>query len=1330
MFKKNNIFGKNSKSNRRGQIFIVSVIIAVTVSLMTSYILLTTLFKETNPDQYLGAYQSGIIDSMADGDKLLLYVDQSSKMAVSTAFDEYLYGNPNPLTNVEGGDPETNYCGSYVYRQWNSINKDCYPDYNSQDFELNTLIDTHLDELTHIQQSSADEQYFDKLIRQNIDYTYSYVPTIKYTTIQATTEDQYSIDIFKNRQTAISPAVQEYIVDKSAYNGYLIWPLQGYYDVASCFGYRGDVTTKSGIQASSYHPGIDIPAPMDTAVLAAAPGTVEQILFPTWGKVIINHGSGLKTGYIHMNKIADGLRVGDTVKQGQIIGYVGGRGPNSANDYSPHLHFEVTSDTVSLDSNYKGVDAVFKNKYVNPMCFIDKESKDGVIQKITFESSSKACSAICDISGKNCPAPDDTVVGGAPFKFCNVYKGVISQEQACLPGENANWKITQVDLSDTKLTSDKTLKITMTIENTGDACVKLVPAIIIRGKAKIDGSEKEIMSVQQSPNLSVHKSIANDQYTTTEITCTFTTDQTIYEKHLGLAAQDAGNGGCVLPVNSDGSETKYTIAGREITTTYNGLQTEDYSKDFTFSVTKGVTNSYVDPKSIVTPIQPVVQLSRSEQAKIDQTKKNLESLSLMDYIDELSKTDQVPKGIILGLITQESGGDPKSVSPTGAQGLFQVIRSYHEDRVKKECGSWENFKTDAKCQVRVGIGILKEYYDQYSTKGIAFKCSCVGNVGTNNCKDTDVTYTGWDAALRAYNSASCTNPSSHKWADYNFVDTIMKYANSWGYASTTDKIVKEEINVGILGTYYVDPRFNVKMPFDVRLFDSLRTFANTTVRVCGAKNQNKSTCVQDHVDEFNKNLAPEYLNMGVKLNMGASCDITQDMVEVNKFVEEVNNCMLSSDDKCQCQFTPSNVNIKSIDSSDGTTEIAYYSDKDVVNVYFDYSIFKKEGLWKEKSVRLGSIELYKDGTQLFTNITGSQTCHPVNNTFRLCLNTNYQYTTYDASASDNEKLKNKNVKIPFAITVRDNIAPIPITGLEYTALPHSKNSIMLKWNAGSEKDIARYNIYLSNDVNNFNNQPTKNFKSVMKYRSIDSMPKDYLEYKSIDTSSAKCIPKDSGIGGDTKYCTFEYNAVDKDNKTVSIELKKETLYYISSKNKYLYILDGVNINNDLSTSIEKFIAVTAIDMDDNEIDNIDTKERVTLGQNMISVLPENKLEGGLTEIIQLELVNQNKAIKVSWNPVTNYIDGTPTSEQVTYKIYLGVGGCSNNNLQKIDTLGEGLGPYSNVNEATIDISSKNSQTYCVGVSSVTQKGLGYDEVFVKSLDISPIQNQESGSTSG
>ena len=113
--------------------------------------------------------------------------------------------------------------------------------------------------------------------------------------------------------------------DSSPSSSGLIWPVNG--PVVSPFGWRW----------GRMHEGIDIGVGYGTPIHAAASGTV---VYSGWMSgygnfVIIDHGGGMATAYGHQSSIAAGN--GQSVSQGQVIGYVGCTG----HCFGPHLHFEV-----------------------------------------------------------------------------------------------------------------------------------------------------------------------------------------------------------------------------------------------------------------------------------------------------------------------------------------------------------------------------------------------------------------------------------------------------------------------------------------------------------------------------------------------------------------------------------------------------------------------------------------------------------------------------------------------------------------------------------------------------------------------------------------------------------------------------------------------------------------------------------------------------------------------------------------------------------------------------------------------------------------------------
>ena len=89
-----------------------------------------------------------------------------------------------------------------------------------------------------------------------------------------------------------------------------------------------------------FHNGLDIAAPWGTPVIATADGVIERLTKdPFFGNMVqIEHkASQMKTLYGHLKNHADGLQVGQQVKRGTVIGYVG----NSGRSTGTHLHYGV-----------------------------------------------------------------------------------------------------------------------------------------------------------------------------------------------------------------------------------------------------------------------------------------------------------------------------------------------------------------------------------------------------------------------------------------------------------------------------------------------------------------------------------------------------------------------------------------------------------------------------------------------------------------------------------------------------------------------------------------------------------------------------------------------------------------------------------------------------------------------------------------------------------------------------------------------------------------------------------------------------------------------------
>lgn len=120
-------------------------------------------------------------------------------------------------------------------------------------------------------------------------------------------------------------------------NGYFTHPCPGMTYQSSYFGEIREFETGG-------HKGNDYAAPAGTPTYAAAAGTV---IIAGWSNsagnwVVINHGNGLVTKYMHHSSLC--VSAGQHVEKGQQIGYVGSTGQSTG----PHLHFQVELNGVAV----------------------------------------------------------------------------------------------------------------------------------------------------------------------------------------------------------------------------------------------------------------------------------------------------------------------------------------------------------------------------------------------------------------------------------------------------------------------------------------------------------------------------------------------------------------------------------------------------------------------------------------------------------------------------------------------------------------------------------------------------------------------------------------------------------------------------------------------------------------------------------------------------------------------------------------------------------------------------------------------------------------------
>lgn len=118
------------------------------------------------------------------------------------------------------------------------------------------------------------------------------------------------------------------------------WPLRG-----RVSGYYGSQRVLNGTPKNP-HMGLDIAAPTGTAIRAPAGGIVsfaEPDLFLTGGTVVLDHGHGLSSVFVHLSRLD--VQPGQRLEQGEVLGAVGMTGRASG----PHLHWGMNWFEVRID---------------------------------------------------------------------------------------------------------------------------------------------------------------------------------------------------------------------------------------------------------------------------------------------------------------------------------------------------------------------------------------------------------------------------------------------------------------------------------------------------------------------------------------------------------------------------------------------------------------------------------------------------------------------------------------------------------------------------------------------------------------------------------------------------------------------------------------------------------------------------------------------------------------------------------------------------------------------------------------------------------------------
>ncbi len=133
---------------------------------------------------------------------------------------------------------------------------------------------------------------------------------------------------------------------------YGLYPQGNSFPIAKRYNYAVKHTFGAGRSwgGRRIHEGVDIFASYGTPVLACAYGYVELLGWNQYGgwRIGIRDTSNTYYYYAHLSSYIKGLKQGDIVQPGQVIGYVGSTGygpPGTSGRFPPHLHFGMYRDS-------------------------------------------------------------------------------------------------------------------------------------------------------------------------------------------------------------------------------------------------------------------------------------------------------------------------------------------------------------------------------------------------------------------------------------------------------------------------------------------------------------------------------------------------------------------------------------------------------------------------------------------------------------------------------------------------------------------------------------------------------------------------------------------------------------------------------------------------------------------------------------------------------------------------------------------------------------------------------------------------------------------------
>ncbi len=486
----------------------------------------------------------------------------------------------------------------------------------------------------------------------------------------------------------------------------------------------------------------------------------------------------------------------------------------------------------------------------------------------------------------------------------------------------------------------------------------------------------------------------------------------------------------------------------------------------------------------------------------------------------------------------------------------------------------------------------------------------------------------------------------------------------------------------IIGAYSITPSFKAKIDYDLSDYNKIKEFLDAIFK-CTEANNNIEFCV----DKINSNPDNDF-----EWSLGCDTGAEKVFYDLAGFYQE---CLGSEDNNCLCKknfeisaedlnrhkllgpmFTISldkaglnDLEFKMKYPSSGlsyliktsglagwtphTYTVGYdgngvpiinmiFKDKNDASHSFgpvsDFMLYKNDNN-KDKITAIDFVRqdnsklIYPNKEELAQQSLGE--CRLRSSIYKFCVSKkNSMITAYDEADG---QAKERPITIKFASYITDPPPP-PLNGIEVFDRPKSEKSVLAKWEKSKANDAAGYRIYYADS----------GFKIFENTPAADIIKNKNAAVNDIGLKKIQIIEFEGALAADK--CSFDYaqkKCIFSTSLNEESSIENNTLYYFKASDSYVYSLILPEDSKDYD------FAVTAIDKNNNEINNVDEKQKFPIVRSRSTDDLPPKSEGIVSlEPLQSSYIQSEKKrnIRILDKPKEN-IDGTPLKDFKNYKVY-------------------------------------------------------------------------------